>query len=620
VSYLNPLRLHFAGKFGAAISTVNNDRSHFDNSTFLPEYQDRQTDGQPNGWFNPRGSADWRLFGCRVTSAWLSDGQPAEPADAVRAAAVTDSDRRVAAKLVDLDPDQQLVSTIWGLEVRLCTANGTTLLRGRMKTAAFMHIWAGARTGGDDLPLGAEYQSVLSDLEWGDIASSPMLQQLRGAALRGLLSIKFNVDGVSLNPESPDFLFGRIIGTIGPAHAGEPHHFVAGRQFMPTGGFVPDGAINSCVAVLDQSTRRLYVDFGNALPTVQAGGVLAPLGSLSVGVVMPPSPGQAATVLPIGDVLESTYAEADWYSTTAGVVALPPDKQLTDDEITAVANNPLTIRRVASDGTFTPGVDEHPSGVYVRADEFVFRADVGEVVEIPLIATRLGEPYTGARIVALLDPTQLQSDAPGVPASAVDFPARLLADSRGRGVLRVRTSNPGNPRGVVDGQVYGIRVAIEETLLPGANYPFNPLEFISLLVWDTPTISDPPTWFGGLQSIFQQYANLYPVMQRFLDLSNYEHICERRHLLMLSIGLPLTDPNSMPVTRDLSGAKRKAILRWLTDVGADGRPLRGVGPLVEAQEVGPRQPSPSDTERAMGGGKMSAASRRYGLRLNRGRR
>jgi hypothetical protein len=38
MSYLNALRLHFAGQFQANPSTVNNDPGHFDNATFQPSY------------------------------------------------------------------------------------------------------------------------------------------------------------------------------------------------------------------------------------------------------------------------------------------------------------------------------------------------------------------------------------------------------------------------------------------------------------------------------------------------------------------------------------------------------------------------------------------------------
>ena len=46
MSYLNALTLHFAGRFQADPSTVNNDPGHFDNAAFKPSHpkmQDSET-------------------------------------------------------------------------------------------------------------------------------------------------------------------------------------------------------------------------------------------------------------------------------------------------------------------------------------------------------------------------------------------------------------------------------------------------------------------------------------------------------------------------------------------------------------------------------------------------
>src|SRR5262249_50641555 len=119
MSYLNPLRLHFSGKFQAAVSTVNNDPAHYDNARFQPAFQVR-----PAGWWNPRGDGNWRMIGCNITSAWLKDGQPAAASDSVLQCTIADSDLTVAAKLADLDPAQQMVSEIWGLVIRIADAQG----------------------------------------------------------------------------------------------------------------------------------------------------------------------------------------------------------------------------------------------------------------------------------------------------------------------------------------------------------------------------------------------------------------------------------------------------------------------------------------------------------------
>ena len=131
MSYLNAVRLHFAGQFQANVSTVNNDPEHFRNSTFQQNFQWLQGPGMnpPNGWFNPEGDGGFRLLGCKITSAWTQSG-PVDANDPVLSSKIADSDDRVCGKLADLDPQQQLVSEIWGLQVRLTDRMGANLLTG----------------------------------------------------------------------------------------------------------------------------------------------------------------------------------------------------------------------------------------------------------------------------------------------------------------------------------------------------------------------------------------------------------------------------------------------------------------------------------------------------------
>ncbi|HWE38404.1 MAG TPA: hypothetical protein VG406_17665 [Isosphaeraceae bacterium] len=129
MSYLHPPRLHFSGRFQASPSTVNNDPVHYDNDRFRPEFQLRQNGrgrDQWNGWWNPDGDGAWRLIGCRVTAALMPDGRPAGQDDPVLWCLVADSDRAVAAKIVDLDPEQQLASQIWGSRSGSATRSGRT--------------------------------------------------------------------------------------------------------------------------------------------------------------------------------------------------------------------------------------------------------------------------------------------------------------------------------------------------------------------------------------------------------------------------------------------------------------------------------------------------------------
>jgi hypothetical protein len=669
VSYLNPLRLHFSGSFQAAISTVNNDPVHYDSASFQESYQQPQSGDELNGWFSPGGSGDWRLADCVVTAAFLADGTPARNGDPVRAAIVADSDRASPAKLVDLDPEQQMVSMIFGLEIRVVGASGDTLVRGRFEPAAFTDIWDRSLAAGapGDFSAGAAYQSVLTGLDWGEAGASEFLRQLRGASGE-CLSVKFNVDGINLDPGSPHFLAGRVVGTIGPGAIAEPRHFVPGRQLMTTQDpaqvqstafFRPVGAVNFCPGLVDRGTRRVYLDLGNALPTGTPGGPLASLGDLTLCRLLAAQPGTGQSQRPasgeptlppgvIGVLKAAEYADggtvAAWYDKTAGIVVFPPDRPLTDAELAGSDAAPLALFAAAGAryGGAQPAGGQEPGGtavaaepadgLFVRADQFVFRLDPGEEAAVGLYATRFGRPLQGAGIVIVPVPEQLQpftlvtgGQAPpvAVPADAVEYPPRVVTGEDGIARLTLRARDPGRPRGYIDGQVYALYPRLEDTqgsplppVLPGSPYPFNQWNFVSLLLWSGFTPDEPPTWHGSIEPILGQYANLYPVMRDFLDLGDYESVCAHVKLLALAFSLDAGNPNSMPATRDLSAAKRAAIVRWLSEPGPDGKPLLGTppGPAIAAAgptlsgATGPAGDGAGTDPRL--GGKAAAASRR----------
>ena len=629
MSYLNPLRLHFAGEFQANVSTINNDPAHFDNAAFKPDYQKMQGPGMqpPNGWFNPQGDAAFRLLGCRVKAAFTPAG-PVPKADPVLACFIADSDDGAPAKLVDLDSEQQLVSEVWGLTVRIATAAGETLLRGDFEPAAFIDIWdrATGQGPGGDTSAGATYQSVLTNLTWGDVAASPFLTQLKAAAGGGRLSIKFNVDGMNMDFKSPKFMCGRIVGSIGPALAGEPDHLIIGRQFMatpninpPPNFFRPDGQINFCVGQAHAPSGLLFLDLGNGLSTATPGGAVNNLGDLTVAV----SPAGAAPVT-LGVIAAAGahgYAgDPDWYARTAGVVALP----LSAAQLQLLAGAPLSIS-----GPGSVQITEWSSGAFVRADRFVWRLSPGDQVDIPVYAMQWGQPLAGATIEFNLDPSQLQPTTdvfpfagagPTVaePTDTLAFAATAVTNGAGVATLSVRAGDPGNARWFndgkdygIDGQVYGVRPGFAAP--GGFGGPLNQWNFVSFLVWSGFARADPLTW-TQIHPILQQYANLYPVMLRFLDIGDYDQVVAHTGLMRLAFGLDPADPNSMPVTRDLSPAKRAAILAWLDN------PLPGPTPVSvrPAAEVAAVRVPDAVAAAANRGGKAAAAARRLVLRTQQG--
>lgn len=588
MSYLNPLRLHFAGRFQTNVSTVNNDPVHFDNANFKPAYQERTSGNDLNGWWNPDGDGTWKLLRAQVTAAFQADGTPAVSGDPVLGMTMNDSDRQVPAKLVDLDPEQQMVSEIWGLEMRLCAPDGRTVLRGRFKPVGFMDIWVRTASVKGDGSASAFWQSVLTDLEWGDYEGSKVLKQLHDAVSlpggSGALSVKLNADSYQDDFQNSDFTCGRLTGTLGPQDSSEPEHFVAGRQLIALnanpGGFpVPAGQINTCVARVDTRVRKVFVDLGNALPNASFLGAPKALGDLSIAC-------NGSTFGPL--VAASVYTDPAWLLATAGVVEFPACRTLTDAELKDLTSGPISIGS-AQAGV---GVSEVPSGLFVRADRFVYRLNPGEDAEVRMRATEFGEPAAGLAVALIYDATQLQGPSPvpappsdppsppvvGVPAEALAFEPFLVTDDQGVAVARLRASaaGPANPRGYIDGQVYGVRPLLPASLT--MNDPMNAANFISVLVFDRFAVTGPVTWYGGLEPIFRQFANLYPVMKRFVDLGDPKAVWKYRQMLIFAFRTPISDPNAMPVTRDLSDAKRAAILKWL---GAEtmvlGTPVAGAG-------------------------------------------
>ncbi|MFL5700227.1 MAG: hypothetical protein ACJ797_24375 [Ktedonobacteraceae bacterium] len=254
----------------------------------------------------------------------------------------------------------------------------------------------------------------------------------------------------------------------------------------------------------------------------------------------------------------------------------------------------------------------------------MFRLNPGDQVEVRLFTTRYGQPYAGTHILLNSDPGQLQADPQqiGIPANVVEYPSEVITGEDGLATFKILAHDPGNPRGYIDGQIKGIRPTLKE-VAAGSNYPVNPWNFISLLILGDFHADEPPTWLGSLQPIFQQYANLYPVMSRFLNLADYESVCKNRELLLYAFGLEPEHPNAMPVTRDLSAARRKAILRWLKETSQNGKPLLGTPPSahVALEAKAALAPSPSTqtaSQESLKGGKTAALSRRLVLRSSGG--
>jgi hypothetical protein len=137
---------------------------------------------------------------------------------------------RVAAKLVDLDPQWQMASQIWGLQVRLTGGREPPLARGKFLPAAFRHLTF-TRIHGPSGDGGASstFQSILDGVNWSaEAEESRGLRELKEVAAFGSLSMRLMTFAFVGQYGNPRFSLGTVCGVIGPYLADEPaNSFVA---------------------------------------------------------------------------------------------------------------------------------------------------------------------------------------------------------------------------------------------------------------------------------------------------------------------------------------------------------------------------------------------------------
>ena len=557
MSYLDVPRLHFAGTFIAKPSTVNNTASNFEPSVTNP---------YPS--WNPNGNHYWQFQNCSVKSAFNDNGPVGQ--DPIINANVVSTDDPSPAKLVDLDTEQQMVSQIFGLQIKISISDSEYVI-GDFAVTNFNDIFARVINGVPDSMFSAYFQSVLQNVQWTGI-QSPFLSQLQSVS-PDTLSIKFVVDGYDDDSTSPQFNQGRIVGTIGPYFAGEPPSFVIGRALRPAGQSSP---LSYGYAKVDNTRQKVTVDLGNSTPTTAPQGPPPNLGVLQVAVVPP-----------TGDfnvIGEYDYSQAA-YELTAGV----QEFSATAEQLNLLTSTPLAILQITGPGQ-SPVVplSEGANCTYINATQIVYRMNPGDVADVELVAVQFGEPAANETIKLelngdLLQPAPLSAAPPfspqpplpatptpvvpvATPASALKFDATVTTGPDGRASFQITASDPGNPRQFIDGQVYNVAFKWQKD--HDDSFPADSNGALSVLVFDT--YQGDPTW-PSVEPFLSQYAKLYPYMDKMFppglgdpkvyqqNISDFEQV----------LNYPIGDPRYMPVTRDMSRDKRSVLLAWL-QAGAPG--------------------------------------------------
>lgn len=641
MSFLHRVRLAFAGTFQADPSTVNNDVRHYDNSTFQSSYQEfQQPDHVENGWWNPTGSGAFRLLDCRVTGVWYSDGtSTTDPAvDPIIGAIIGGSSDRTSGKIVDVDPQWQLASELWGFHVRLIQSASGDWFAGRYRPSAFRDLWfsRNVNTVGDSA-ASATFQSVLEHVTWSAEASaqSRALRELQAATAGGCLSIRMATFGYQDDVKQSGFTLGTVIGAIGPHLPGEPTSVVRGRRFAPASGFTSWSGMTWFTGSLDEASRTLFLDLSNAFQITDTDGTPVPVGQVFLGALKNAALRENTPASP--DTFESfaeiPYTDPSWLQATGGVFAAT----LTEAQVALAREAPLAlvVRNEFNPGAVGMGPDivgirESDDGLFVCAEPNVLRVDGGGSVNATIYASRYGVPLanTSVQITQTGPSPQQGGGSPqnpnpppakipdiGAPIDKVTLPRAVTTDANGVAQLAIQTQSPGNPRGYLDGQLYLI-----DYRLPGqGNQARSAFDFIVVHVRDAYAVPEVPTWHD-IEPIFTQYGNLYPIMsKRLVDLGNLEDVKAHAKLLHLAFTRDISDPNYMPVTRDLSEGKRLTIVKWLEtliatgDPGVDSVQVVGSGP-PRARSGPPRVPAPTQ---APASGPPEGSKSRFAKNLSR---
>ncbi|HEV3459753.1 MAG TPA: hypothetical protein VHG32_24665 [Thermoanaerobaculia bacterium] len=625
MSYLNLPRVTFAGFFEADVNTVNNDVRNYDSEVFEARFQMRQV-AEPggrteyNGWWNPDGSNAFRLMECAVTGAAGPGGARAEsaaqagtPAPSLRIEA---QQGRTQAKIVDLDPQLQFASGLWGMRLSLMLGD-LAVLSATLQPACFRDIYFGRvivqSTGqplGGSPSASARFTGTLTDLDWGpDAKGMTGIGALEAAAdgRGGKLTMSLLTYGYSKSRGPDDFLVGSVVGSIGPYLPGDPEMFAPGRRFAPSASsanlpFASASGLGYMTGAVSPDGATFSLDFGNSIPMwlvdkgLQPGQVpylaLQDLGPLTVVVLKGEDPfasidsgAVAAPYVSDGDGLTPDQYEVigivqgydmAWLQATGGIADLP----IPAGAAALIGDHSLAVLLGSAPAPLTIGIRETVAGAWVRADQFVQRVDTAETgwvsAPVSLWAMRWGKPWAGAPLQASLSPPLNDQGGTGdpkeekppqaviplinVPPDKVLVPATLTTGDDGVGVLNIQVENPGHPRGYVDGQIYQISYSLALT----GQSPMPTFEFIAMHARDAYLPPLTPSWTDDIGPILVQYGNLYPVMSRGLfSFSDPLAIAANARLLHLAFTRPIEDPNYMPATRDLSAGKVTAILRWL---------------------------------------------------------
>jgi hypothetical protein len=545
MSYLDLPRIYFAGRFFANPSTINNKLANYSpdvrllpfpvkeqTTSVLEEYAGFQ-------YINPYGLHNFYFTECVVTGFHTEDGVylSGQPPLGIVASGTPH------AKIVDLDPDQQSISQLFGLAINLQFNDGSGF-QGPLEPTCLQDLWYGRVPNASmDQKAAGCFQSLipLEKLTWRVGGSHSIIETLRKRCVTGV-SIKFMLDAYQSNNKEPDFNYGRVIGIVGPGLPDEPIRFPAERR-LNTGGSI----FGPAYWKLDSPKRRVTIDLSNSVPLHSMGGESINAGALH------------AIILRDGKATPLHTRPLD-YSRAAligagGIIDLP----ITADQCAELEKHPLGIQAVSPDGPPSLLLREDHSLTWINCDPTWLRLAPGQKSTVAFYARRAGKPLAGAEIDLGITRHLVNNR----PRAGIQFPSKILTDERGRADLEISAHTPlllPPRRGIIDSQVYYIggswQAAGELTRQSGGGA-------LSVLAFNEIARVDAPTWIDHVEPIFSFYARLYPGISNILKLDSYDDIRVNAEIIRKCLLLPYEHPLHFPPSRDLAPERAQMICRWI---------------------------------------------------------
>ena len=649
MSYLTFPRLHFSGKFKAYPATINNMTTNYSPDVF-PDIEKVQL------VWAPKGTGEIKPVECTVTMVEYEDGTSAttsaedpiigQPFFAVPNAKFIDG------ALVDLDPDQQGVSEIWGMKIQIGGDNA--YLRGDFEPAAFNSMWGnaiGPKAPRSSASASVTYQSALTGLETNGLNGSSKFLNYFAQNPAEKLSINFMIDAHNNNPmiytfntttfdslkaagvtqnvldkikpmqqmkiqsgnpanlgqlptkdfvtfqlqqylstqeynasidsilkltqitpyvaSTPyDFSYGFMTGTVGASSAEAPNYFVPSRMLAtynnsrmvnkePSPYF---GLVNFAPFSLTEDGKIISVNLSNSLSVDLPGTTLFEerIGDLNLvyfsgGII---SIENATTIANI------PYMDAGFLTQNGGV--------FTSNAPIDLSTTPLGIVSTMQDGTHVILLAENKDGYYLRANQFVFRMNPGvtstaenprgETATLEIHALKFGKPIEDGTQISVVSQPPTSSAVPGkqtgFPIDALNIsPTNGIAETKnGVATYTLTATDPGNPRVYIDGQLYFKNYGFADANITGS-YVQDSGDSISIQVYDQHPKQE-------ALEILNKYGYLYKIMNFLTDDDTVKGL-DMRNMIKTMLQRPLSDIRHMPVTRDLSMARRQKIIDWI---------------------------------------------------------